>query len=296
MPKIIYTEKNFGAAAMADIDQANAIIEEYRAEGFILTVRQLYYQFVARDLIPNTQRSYKRLGKLVSDGRLAGLIDWDAIEDRTRNLVTPPRWTDPGEIIDSCARQFRVDKWVGQEYRPEVWIEKEALAGVFDRICTKLDVPFFACKGYNSISEMWSAAQRLIEIAKDHGQKPMILHFGDHDPSGMDMSRDIVDRLNTFGLWPIQFFRLALNMDQVEKLKLPANPAKVTDSRAKAYIAEFGTDSWELDALDPKMLADLVQTAVMNLTDIPMWNKRVKLEKQYRERLADLAENWEGGS
>src|SRR5262249_10346260 len=158
------------------------------AQGYNLTLRQLFYQFVSRDLIPNNVRSYKRLGSIINDARLAGLIDWSAIEDRTRNLHELPCWRTPAGIIRSCAQQYRTDLWAKQENRVEVWIEKEALAGVFERVCDELRVPFFSCRGYTSQSEMWVAGHRLKRII-DAGQRPVILHFGDHDPSGMDMTR-----------------------------------------------------------------------------------------------------------
>jgi hypothetical protein len=160
MPRICYRSKRFSAAVQAIITQANEIFAEYEAQGYLLTLRQLYYQFVVRDVIPNNLRSYKRLGSIINDARLAGFIDWLIIEDRTRNLHELSRWTNPQEIIKTCAEQFRIDKWNTQPNRVEVWIEKEALAGVFQRVCDELQVPFFSCRGYTSQSEMWVASQR----------------------------------------------------------------------------------------------------------------------------------------
>jgi hypothetical protein len=108
------------AATLAVIEQANAIIEEYAGQDFRLTLRQLYYQFVARDLLEeNTLEEYKRLGRIISTGRDAGLIDWDAIEDRTREVHTPTFWDSPSGIISAAAEQYREDLWANQSYRPE---------------------------------------------------------------------------------------------------------------------------------------------------------------------------------
>lgn len=125
MPKIKYVARNFSAASKDLIDKANIIIAEYEGQGFKLTLRQLYYQYVSRDFIPNTMKSYKNLGSVINDARLAGLIDWNAIEDRTRQVVTVNHWDNPSDIVSACASQFRIDKWEGQKFRPEVWIEKE---------------------------------------------------------------------------------------------------------------------------------------------------------------------------
>src|SRR5580765_5311404 len=179
MPKIRYQDIKFTMPKVTLIQQANSIIGEYTAQGYELTLRQLYYQFVSRGLIANTQAEYKNLGTLISDARLAGLIDWEAIVDRTRNVRTLSHWNNPGDIVGAAADQFHLDRWADQPYRPEVWIEKDALVGIFERVCTDLDVPLFSCRGYTSQSEMWVAAQRLLGY-QGCGQKPLILHFGDH--------------------------------------------------------------------------------------------------------------------
>jgi len=158
--------------------------------------------------------------------------------------------------VDACARQFRIDKWATQPRRIEVWIEKDALVGVIEGVCTELDVPYFSCRGYTSQSEMWVGAQRLAAHWRKAKQNPLILHFGDHDPSGIDMTRDIQARLQEFSFGtaghPLELRRLALNMDQVELYGPPPNPAKLTDSRCEAYMEEHGNESWELDALEPR--------------------------------------------
>jgi hypothetical protein len=208
----------FGAGRLALIEQANGIIAEYAAQGYKLTLRQLFYAHVSRNLIANTMREYKKLGTLINDGRMAGLIDWEMIEDRTRNLQRQPSWDSPEDIIQACTDQYRRDLWENQPYYVECWIEKEALAGVFERICNELRVPFFCARGYNSQSEQWAAAQRLRHQCERRAQgkakKALILHFGDHDPSGIDMTRDNRERLRLFmAPHELELRRLALNMD-----------------------------------------------------------------------------------
>lgn len=294
MPLITYVPKRFSADSQTVIDNANAIFAEYQRQGYILTLRQLYYQFVSRDLIPNNQQSYKRLGSIINDARLAGQVDWDLMEDRTRNLQQQPSWGAPSDIIAACASQFRIDKWAGQEYRPEVWIEKDALAGVFERVCQELQVPYFSCRGYTSQSEMWAAARRMA-IWEENEQIPLILHFGDHDPSGIDMTRDIRDRLNLFGAagaCAIDLRRLALNMEQVEQYTPPPNPAKITDSRAEGYIREFGDESWELDALPPDVLAALVRDAILAVRDDDTWATAEEEETEHRRLLTAVSSRW----
>lgn len=305
MPRLRYQEIKFRADSLAMIEQANRIIAEYQAQGFVLTLRQLYYQFVARDLIPNTERSYKRLGSIVADGRLAGLIDWEAIEDRTRNLEELAHWRNPQEILSAVARQFRHDLWATQKRRVEVWIEKEALAGVVAGVCNELDVPYFACRGYVSASEQWRAGRRAYDRARNrrNPQSTLILHFGDHDPSGMDMTRDNDDRLAMFSGGPlstrvssmtgsVEVRRLALNWDQIEEYGPPPNPAKVTDSRFDAYQARYGDESWELDALEPAVLVGLIRQEVERERDPELWEAAVERQERERADLTEAQDRW----
>jgi hypothetical protein len=291
--KHCYKDKNFRADSIEMIELANDIIEEYVADGYKLTVRQLYYQFVARDLIPNTVQSYGRLKKLVSDARLAGMIDWDHIVDLTRKFEERSHWDSPSSIVEACASQFRLDKWADQTLRVEVWVEKQALIGIFKRVCDELDVPYMACRGYVSQSIQWEAAQRHIKYTEELGQGTVVLHFGDHDPSGIDMTRDIEARLQMFDANLIKVHRVALNMDQVRKYRPPPNPAKQTDARYKGYEQDFGKSSWELDALEPRVLAELVRKNVELIRDEELWQAAVEREKACKRQLRAVADNWD---
>lgn len=293
MPKIEYVSKNFGPDRLDLIEKINGVITDYSAQGYNLTLRQVYYQMVARDIIPNNERSYKNLGVLISDARLAGLIDWDAIEDRTRNLQGNSHWKTPGSMIDSAAYSYHLDHWEGQENYVEVWVEKDALVGIVGQICGKLDVSFFSCRGYVSQSEMWGAARRL-QRHINNGQQIILLHLGDHDPSGRDMSRDIQDRLITFETHGVDFHRLALNMKQIEFYGPPPNPTKVSDSRAAKYIQEFGHECWELDALEPKVISDLISSNVQKYRDGEVYQSVLDREREEKGMLQEVSENWEG--
>ena len=274
------------------IETANTIIREYQAQGFTLTLRQLYYQHVSRGLIPNTEQSYKRMGDLISNGRLAGMIDWAAIEDRTRNLQRMSSWNDPSEIINSAYRSFKLDRWKDQTNRVECWVEKDALIGVIEGVCTENDVPYFACRGYTSQSELYDAARRIARHIQG-GQEVTILHLGDHDPSGIDMTRDIQDRLDLFldGLL-VDVDRLALNWNQVVQYAPPPNPAKATDSRFIGYEKAFGGESWELDALEPRVIRDLIETHILALRDDARYQATIDEEEHHKAVLKATADRW----
>jgi len=302
--RICYTPKKFIGKSKEIIIKANEIIDEYIEQGFSLTLRQLYYQFVARDLILNSQNEYKKLGSIINDARLAGMIDWNAIEDRTRYIRKQSHWTEPQDILATAAKQFTMNKREEQPYYIEVWIEKDALVGLLDDVCTENDVPYFSCRGYTSQSEIWEAARRFLEVT-DYGKKDIkcrILHLGDHDPSGLDMSRDIEERMNLFYrhhlskqyVYPdIQLKRLALNYDQIEKFNPPPNPAKSTDVRFKNYVAQYGYESWELDALEPSVIVNLVKDEIESLTDSTLFNQKEREILNHRSILSEIAERYE---
>lgn len=292
MPKICYIPKSFSADKLEAIRRANQIMEEYARMGFDLTLRQLYYQFVSRAWIPNKQTEYAKLGDLISDARLAGLVDWNHIVDRTRNLQANTHWERPEDILLSAAHSFALDKWKPQKTYVEVWVEKDALLGIVGQTAARLDCPFFSCRGYTSQSEMWGAGQRLLRVIKS-GRTPHIIHLGDHDPSGQDMSRDILDRLKLFCGQKVHVLRAALNMLQIQRFNPPPNPAKVTDSRYEAYREKYGEESWELDALDPRTLADIITRAVALYRDDALFEAEKRREGDIRKRLRKLADRWE---
>lgn len=310
MSEIQYRQINFRPAALAIIEQANTICASYQAQGYSLTLRQLYYQFVARGFIPNRDTEYKRLGLIISDARLAGLLDWRYIVDRTRTLRQLAHWGDPSAspeanartFIDSVMPQFRITKWATQPVRMEVWIEKDALVDVIARPSNSLDLPHFACRGYNSQSNAWAAAQRIEGYYDEGAERVVILHLGDHDPSGIDMSRDIEDRFREFlagdGYWQggdestFEVRRIALNMDQVLQYNPPPNPAKLTDSRVGGYITRFGSTSWELDALDPPTIDALIRAEVEKERDDTLWAIAEVNEQRGKRQLRLAAERW----
>jgi hypothetical protein len=295
-----FEEHRFSEQGAALIVEAQQILVEYAQQGYRLSLRQLYYQFVARDLLPemwadpatgstNNIKSYKKLGNIICDARMAGLLDWDMIEDRGREPAINSHWTSPGEIVLACSRQFRLDHWVNQSEYIEVMVEKDALAGILEPVCRKWDVIFTANKGYSSASAMFEAGQRFANAYQD-GKSLHLFYFGDHDPSGIDMTRDVNDRLFTFTSKTIDVIRLALNMEQVEEWRPPENPAKETDSRFIAYQEKFGDSSWELDAVEPAKLASLVEDGIKDWIDFDAWDEREEEQEAMRKTLREFAD------
>lgn len=289
MSKRKYKDIRFQAKSLDTIDKVNSIVAEYEAQGYELTLRQVYYQLVARGFIPNNERSYKNLGNLINDGRLAGLIDWYAIVDRTRNLRGNSHWDRPEDVIDSARYSYMLDRWENQPNYVEVWVEKDALIGIVSQICRELDVPHFSCRGYTSQSEMWSAAQQFIR--QDYRESRTIIHLGDHDPSGIDMTRDIQERMDMFGA-DVFVKRVALTMEQIETFCPPPNPTKLSDARASGYIREYGHECWELDALEPKVITSLIRNEVTALLDTDLLSEIERREKTDKTNIKLISEHY----
>ena len=307
MPRIAYETNTMRGDALAVAEQAAAIADEYNRAGYDLTLRQMYYQFVARGHTAswatgvNTERSYKRLGSIVDKARMCGLIDWYHITDRTRGAnAGQSHFDSPADVINAARWSYHVDKWEGQDTRVELWVEKEALAGILGQVARQRDVTYMACRGYMSSSAMWRSAQRLGDYAGE-GPDAVVYHLGDHDPSGIDMTRDNFERLRQMikhdhgyaAADRLRFERIALNMDQIERYDPPPNPAKLTDSRASSYVEAHGYSSWELDALPPNVLVDLLNDKIDEVIDQDAWNARLAEEEADRDRLALAARNWE---
>lgn len=334
MARTRYTTKKISGERLELIEVANAICAEYAAGGMVLTLRQLYYQFVARGLIANRQSSYDQLSDVCKDARMNGLMDWDYLIDRTRNLQSFSHWSGPQDVLEKSAEHYNRDLWANQRIRVEVWIEKDAAIGTIEGVCWDNRLPFFSCRGYTSVSEMHAAAQR-IRWYIEKGDQVVILHIGDHDPSGLDMSRDIEDRLRQFiavdwaglhmgqgawtrgqirlsmlehmeergndnvrvGMQPWEVRRIALNIDQIERYSPPPNPAKQSDVRYRKYVEATGLDeSWELDALEPSVLAGLIQDQVDALRDERLWrDANLQMERE-RLELTTASLNWDSVS
>jgi len=288
LAKIRFVSRAFREATLLLINTCNEIIATYSAQGYTLTLRQLFYQLVSRNIVPNTERSYKNVGNAVSDGRLAGLIDWDAIEDRVRVPRRASEFRNLRELAEAAISSYRLPRWDGQDMYAELWVEKDALAGVLEPIAREWHAVLMVNRGYSSQSAMFEASRRF-RRAERAGMKPVLLYLGDHDPSGEDMVRDVADRLAMFGV-EVDVRKIALTMAQVEEYNPPPNPAKMTDSRAAAYVELHGAQSWEVDALPPNVLVELINTAFAEIVDVETMDAIKEREEADKVRLLEAVE------
>jgi len=264
---------------------SNEVLSDFYTRGFTTTVRSLFYQLVSRNVIANTEREYKNLGALVKNARLNGRIPWKYIVDETRPIVSNNHWASPQELLMSAAEQFRVDLRRTQWNIPEVWVEKTALIGVLRQVCSNLDVKLLSVRGNPSVTALHEADERIIDRFRSD-QATTIFYLGDHDPTGIAIPKNIGKFLNSEYATVV---RIGLNIDQVNKYNLPPNPAKESDNNYKKYAKEFGPTCWELDALDPDVIIDLVKSSLDSVTDWDLFNAQLKLQEQGRQELRGWA-------
>lgn len=292
MACIRFRDTNFRPATRALITQCNTIIAHYQSANLRLTLRQLYYQLVSRNVIPNSEKSYKSLGKTISEARLAGLVDWDAIEDRVRRPERASQFASLQSLARAALASWRLPRWADQPNYVELWVEKDALSGVLAPLADEFHIVLMVNRGYSSQSAMYESACR---FNTDGDDKPKyLLYLGDHDPSGEDMVRDVRDRLEMFGVQDLTVTKVALTMDQVEEHNPPPNPAKMSDSRAEAYVAEHGAHSWEVDALPPETLQDLIRDAISEHIDLELYNDTIRREQRLATRFRNAVDKIEG--
>jgi len=264
------------------------VIERYQQLGIRMTLRQLFYQLVAADIIPNNDKYYKKISEVLGRARMAGLVDWNAIEDRTRVPYKHAEWSSLRGLMDSAEASFRLQRHDGQENYIEIWTEKDAISSVLRPICDEYHVRISVNRGYSSVSAMYDAYNRF-QRAVDNNLEPVLLYLGDHDASGLDMDRDIPARLSEFGV-DVDFNRVGLTQEHIHQYNPPPNPAKLTDPRAREYIARFGRQSWEVDALPPEVLNRIVTEAITSRMDLDSYNRIIEIEDLMRPRILEAGD------
>ena len=238
------------------VQHANAIIEDYAAQGYDMTLRQFYYQLVAANLIPNTQRQYARLSQVMTRARWAGLTALDALYDPGREPKVPSLWASPQQLLSTAADQYATNRWRNAESRVELWAEKDAVASVLRPVADRWQVPYQSCRGFMGLGALAQAARR----ATEWGGHTLILYAGDHDASGQAIPSVLEGQLGRMveGHGEVGVQVIALTLEQVREHDPPPQPAKRTDSRTRAYVAKHGmSDVWELDALRPNVLGEI---------------------------------------
>ena len=286
-----FRDEKFSKPTKFILDKILEVVDEYQARGILLTVRQTYYQLVGRAYIENNARMFQKVSRIITKARYNGLIDWDIIEDRSRTSLIPYYYKNIPDFLMSVADSYRLDRWAGQEYYLELITEKDALSSVLTPIVyEKYRITFNVVRGYSSVTKLYEMSKRILKAVKAE-KKPVILYIGDHDPSGLDMVRDIEERLRelTYGL-KTEIVHVALTTEQIERYNPPPNFAKLTDKRAENYIRQFGRESWEVDALRPDILVNILEATIQSYLDVDLMNRVIEKEAREIMTIKEIAE------
>jgi hypothetical protein len=257
-----------------------------------ITGRGIGYKLFTAGLIPSMKKGAMQcVYRLLKEAREEGTIPWEWIVDETRELERRPSWEDPAAFVHTVSRAYRRDFWVHQPARVELWSEKGTVRGVLDPVLDKYGVGFFPVHGFNSSTNTHNSAQ------DDDGRELIVLYVGDYDPSGMCMSeRDLPGRLIKYGGDHITIKRIALRREHLDEL--PSFPAsdKSEDTRYKWFVRNYGDRCWELDALDPNDLRNLVEGAIKDEIEPVAWQRCAVINKAEQESLRTVLDNWKGVS
>jgi hypothetical protein len=279
-----------GRRTKADIEAIREAIYEELVAGRPMTVRQVFYRLVSRGAIAKTETEYKAtVCRLLGTMRLARTVPFNWIADNTRWMRKPKTYSGLRAALSQTARTYRRALWDSQPTYAEVWLEKDALAGVLYEVTESWDVPLMVTRGYPSLSYLYEAAEAI-----GAADKPAHLYyFGDYDPSGLDIARNVEDRLGEFAPWAeIHFERVAVTPEQVAHWGLPTRPTKLTDSRSPGFLGE----SIEVDAIPPDALRDLVRECIERHIDRRALAEVRKVEREERTALDKFLGRWEAAS
>ena len=253
-----------------------------------MTVRQLFYRLVSLGTIAKTETEYKgTIGRLTVEMRRAGDIPFGWIADNTRWMRKPRTHSSLEQALSRTAETYRRAVWDNQDGYVEVWLEKDALAGVLLEVTAPWDVPLMVTRGFPSLSYLHEAAESIADV-----EKPAFLYyFGDYDPSGLDITRVVERGIREFAPdADITFERVAVTADQIVEMALPTRPTKKTDTRSKNFLGE----SVEVDAIDPATLRRMVEECITQHIDHEAHERLKETEAAERETLLSIAEGgWE---
>ena len=280
------------------VQQTNEIMTQYTTK---LTLRQIFYRLVSTHTVKNTVQEYKYLSSVLVKARMSGEVPFDSMEDRTRSIKggdSVSEYDSPNDLVDSwesafrtCYKFWEVPHWKDQENHVEIWLEKEALSGLFGQTTDQHKVRLATCRGYPSLTFMYEACKHLKQI----DLPKTILYFGDFDPSGMDIERHIQERLYEFGV-DAKVIRIGITREQIDQYNIPPMPTKKTDARSASFMETHGDIAVELDALDPDVLQQLIKDSILEYFDEEIYNEvieaRDKVREELREKLDTLNLDW----
>ena len=274
------------AKSLRLLEQIKEVIEGY---DFALTLRQIYYQLVAKQIIPNEQKYYGQLSRLCVIGRDERMLPEDMFADRLRQIDKPSAWKNLKDFMVTVKWAYSKDKWIDQDKYIEIWTEKDALRGVIDTVTHAFGVGLLVVRGQVSRTAIYESYKRISKQVMD-GKECHLYYFGDFDPSGLSIYDSLVERLERFGPLgtDIHFERIALTADQIAEYNLPQDPAKQSDPNYRKFVAKYGDNVVELDSLPPDALRDLIKDCIRPNIDEDILLQTQEMEQEETKKLQEF--------
>jgi hypothetical protein len=239
----------------AQVEQRRESLFDIISEMQPMTVRQVFYQATVRGVVEKTEAGYTKVQTDLVVLRRAGELPYHWLADNTRWQRKPRTFIGVKQALEQTARFYRKNLWASANAYVEIWLEKDALAGVVFPVTSLYDVPLMIARGYASLSFLHTAAEHINDLVVPS----YIYHLGDFDPSGVNAGEKIEETLCEMAPnAEIYFERVAVTPEQIEEWDLPTRPTKASDTRAK----NFGDISVELDAIEPDTLRTIVRDAI----------------------------------
>jgi hypothetical protein len=263
------------------IDAAIRIFQEIQPA----SVRACCYRLFVEGFIPSMEKQHTaRVSKQLTDAREAGELPWEWVVDETRRAETISTWKDPAQIIRAAVQGYRRDYWQDQPEWIEVWSEKGTVRGTLAPVLDEYGITFRVMHGFGSATVMHDIA----EMSASCEKRLTVLYVGDRDPSGMHMSEvDIPNRLDRYG-GDVNLIRIAIvEKDTTRQARVPSFPAgdKTRDPRHRWYVEKYGPKCWELDALNPNVLRERLESAIRDQLDLDAWDHAIEIEAAERESM-----------
>ena len=276
--KITYTTKRFQQKTLKRIEAINSILNEYADQGYQMTIRQLYYQMVSREIIPFDNREYDKLITLVAKGRDAGLIDWTHIVDRSRDAYQVPIFNSVSEALQQAADDYHINIWDGMPIKPVIWFEKAGLSQIIGQVAAKYNLEYMSTRGENSLTWLHEVTQQ---------QDVVILYLGDHDAHGVQISDGMVAKVKMYSDGAVDFKRIGISLKQGEEIQAPKIPLKDVSNLSFDYRKRFGCEyGYEIDAFNPKQLSQLIDDEVTTLIGgSPTFEANLQKQAYQREEI-----------
>ena len=278
-------------ATASEMEERAQFLISYAREHHPVTVRGLYYQAEVAGVpgIDKTEASYAKVQHQVLELRRQGRLSYHWIADSTRQQRRPYTCLSMADALEDAVHGYRRSLWQDADADVEIWCEKDALAGVIEKVTSEYDVPLMVSRGFTSETFAFEAIEAYVET-----WRPLVVYaLYDFDRSGADATCSLREKLTRFGDErgvDVRFNILGLTVEQVEEWNLPTRPHKRATVADQRWPHPYAC---ELDAIPPHDLRALVKGAIEQHLPADELARLLNIEDQERETMMQFLSTWD---